>query len=113
MVSRGAKGLAGGSLLVTAGGMVALGWVLSGMDVENASQWAAIVQAFAALLALPGLVFAGLAVRQSGGGHGGVSQSVTFGRVKAGGNVRQDVRQHVDRRDENPGASAAGASRTS
>jgi hypothetical protein len=117
VVSRGTKGLAGGSLLVTAGGMVALGWELSRMDVAAASQWAAIVQGFAALLAVPGLVFAGLAVRQSGagqgGGHGGVAQSVTFGPVKAGGNVDQRAQQHSGR-DQDPGASgSAGASGTS
>jgi hypothetical protein len=79
--------------------MAALGWALSGMDVERAGEWANIVEAFAALLAVPGLAFAALALRSPGTAGEAprepVSQSVVMGPVTAGRDVNQHVHQHV------------------
>ncbi|MCM4078934.1 hypothetical protein [Paractinoplanes hotanensis] len=95
-MSRGTRTIVAVSLLVAAAAAAALGWMLSRGDVERANQWSGIVQGFTAVLGLPGLIFAILALRsgsQADGARDRVSQSVRIGRVRSGGSVRQNVNQ--------------------
>lgn len=97
-MSRGTKAIVAVSLLVAAVAATVLGWALSQGDVESASQWSGIVQGFAAILGLPGLVFAILALRGGSPADGSgsrVTQSVRIDRVKSGGSVWQYVNQRT------------------
>jgi hypothetical protein len=113
-MSRSGKAAVASSLLVTAAGMAVFGWALSGMNLEQAGQWSTIVQAFAALLAAPGLVFAALALRGPADPEPGVWQSIQVGSVNAGRDAHVDFRQNTHGHDAGPApdssAKGAGAS---
>lgn len=62
-VTRGTKGAIAVTLLLTAVGGGIWAWIVSQGDLARASGLSGVLQGFLALLAVPGLVFAGLALR--------------------------------------------------
>jgi hypothetical protein len=71
------------------------------MELQQAAATASIIQALAAMLAIPSLIVAILALRSTSATKLASSQGIKLKKVKAKGDVRQDVGQEVATGDSN------------
>jgi hypothetical protein len=97
LMSRGVKLVLAASFVVVGVISGVWAWFLSRRGLGPASEWSSVLQAFAALFSLPGLVIGGLALRVSRRdrvpGRKVAGQSITLGNVRGGRDVDINIRQ--------------------